>query len=50
MLAQGHLACGDRYGKFGWHFARYSEYQDTVHIDGKIMGLCGGNTGKDELS
>ena len=24
--------------------------QDTVHIDRKIMGLCGGNTGKDELS
>jgi hypothetical protein len=23
--------------------------QHTVHIDGKIMGLCGGNTMKNEL-
>lgn len=23
--------------------------QDTVHIDGKIMGLCGRNTGKNKL-
>ena len=48
MLAQGHLACGDPID-----MVKFLDgiSQDTVHIDRKIMGggVCGGNTGKDEL-